>query len=108
MRNLKIVNAIAIGLPLTLALLGIINNGFLYYAALSIAITGLTQLILAVIYWVKKPASKLIKIYFALVVLYFTVISLGFNNDIYLVVFTIPFLLAAFFTSILHLPFKKE
>lgn len=107
MKNLQLINAFAIGLPIMLGLIGLGNDEFLIFALVSTIITGIIQLILGVIFWTNQPDSILIKIYFGLVALYFISISSSMNLDLYVVLIGAPILLTIYLTVILHLP-KKE
>ncbi len=78
MKDLKITNTIAILIPLILLLIGFIEEGFLYLAAYSTILTGLLQIIVGFIYWNKYRGNRYIKIYFLLVMAFF---SLWYYNE---------------------------
>ncbi len=108
MKNLQLINAFAIGLPIMLGLIGLGNEEFLIFALIATIITGILQLILGIVFWFKQQESKLIKIYFGLVGLYFISISSSMDLDLYVVLIGAPILLAIFLTVILHLPIKEN
>jgi hypothetical protein len=72
MESLKLTNSIAIIIPLFLGVLGIIEPISLYFAAYSTMLTGLLQIIVGLIFWKKHKESIHIKIYFLLVVTFFS------------------------------------
>jgi hypothetical protein len=75
MRALKVLNTIAIGIPIILLLSSIFDNGFLFYAALSTMATGFIQILTGFFYWNEFPKSKAIKIYFFFVALFFALLA---------------------------------
>lgn len=78
MRDLKITNTIAILIPLALLVIGFIEEGFFYLAAYSTILTGLIQITIGLIYWKKHRENPYIKIYFILVIAFF---SLWYYNE---------------------------
>jgi len=72
MENLKLTNSIAIIIPLFLGVLGIIEPISLYFAAYSTMLTGLLQIIVGIIFWTKHKENIYIKIYFLLVLTFFS------------------------------------
>jgi hypothetical protein len=78
MKDLKITNTIAILIPLVLLVIGFIEEGFIYLAAYSTMLTGLLQIIIGLIYWNKYRENQYIKIYFILVIAFF---SLWYYNE---------------------------
>ncbi|WP_322549264.1 hypothetical protein [Flavobacterium psychraquaticum] len=71
MENLKLTNSIAITIPLFLGVLGIVEPISLYLSAYSTMLTGLLQIIVGIIFWIKYKENIHIKIYFILVVTFF-------------------------------------
>jgi uncharacterized membrane protein YhfC len=69
---MKILNTISIGIPLFILLFGIIYEGALILAAISTMITGLLQIIVGIIFWKNHKENIHIKIYFLLVVTFFS------------------------------------
>jgi apolipoprotein N-acyltransferase len=78
MKDLKITNTIAILIPLVLLLIGFVEEGLFYLAAYSTMLTGLLQIIIGLIYWNKYRENLYIKIYFLLVIAFF---SLWYYNE---------------------------
>lgn len=72
MKNLKLTNSIAIIIPLFLGVLGIVEPISLYFAAYSTLLTGLLQIIVGLIFWTKHKDNVNIKVYFFLVVSFFS------------------------------------
>lgn len=80
MKYLKIMNTVAIGIPLFLALLGIFDDGMLMLALVSTMATGFIQAIVGIILWFKEWRNSFIISYLVGVILFFTGISLT-NSD---------------------------
>ncbi len=78
METLKLVNSIAIAIPIFFLLCGFIEETSFYLSAYSMIITGFLQLIIGFIFWIKFKDALNIKIYFSLVVLFF---SLWYFNE---------------------------
>ena len=72
MENLKLTNSIAIIIPLFLGFLGIVEPISLYFADYSTMLTGLLQIIIGIIFWTKHKENIYIKIYFLLVLTFFS------------------------------------
>lgn len=69
---MKILNTIAIGIPLFILLFGIIYEGAIILAAISTMITGLLQIIVGLIFWINHKSNTYIKVYFLLVASFFS------------------------------------
>ena len=105
LKVLRILNLIAIGIPIFLCLLAIVDEGFLYYGLISTMITGGLQICIALGYWFFNKKDAFIIAYFAVVAIYFLSATLGnFNFDIIFVI--VPVLLALYLSFIIH--FKKH
>lgn len=78
MKKLKTTNTIAIAIPLILLLFGFIDEIGFYLSAYSMIITGILQLIIGTIYWIKFKKDLNIKIYLILVLTFF---SLWYFNE---------------------------
>lgn len=78
MKILKLVNSIAIAIPIFFLLYGFIDETGFYLSAYSMIITGFLQLIIGLIFWLKFKNDLNIKIYFTLVLLFF---SLWYFNE---------------------------
>lgn len=104
MKKLKTTNTIAIAIPLILLLFGFIDEIGFYLSAYSMIITGILQLIIGTIYWIKFKKDLNIKIYLILVLTFFSLWY--FNENIFYIdqltwplISTPPIL--AFFLSII-------
>ncbi|WP_438965885.1 hypothetical protein [Flavobacterium sp.] len=69
--KLKALNTIALFIPIFIGLLGLMAEGLFILAALSTMVTGLIQVVLGILYWIKFPKSISIKIYFLIVIIFF-------------------------------------
>lgn len=103
------INIFAIGLPILLGLIGIFFDIFLFYALISLMLTGLIQVLLGVYLFVNNPKDTNLKIYLGTVMAYFSSWFFIENSDLDLgnftfIFFTIPALLAIYLTVII---FKK-
>ncbi|PVX46490.1 hypothetical protein C8C85_2352 [Flavobacterium sp. 103] len=78
MKNLKLVNSIAIAIPIIFLLYGFIDGTGFYLSAYSMIITGFLQLIIGIIFWMKFKNDLNIKIYFTVALLFF---SLWYFNE---------------------------
>lgn len=78
MSALKILNSIAIGIPIFFALLSIIDDDFLMTVLFSTMATGFLQVVTGFIFWYKYPENIAIKIYFAGVAFFFTSLWLSY------------------------------
>lgn len=100
MKNLKILNTIAIGLPAIIALLAVTNEEILLAALAATIITGILQLIAGSIFWLKQPTNIHIKIYFAGVALFFISWYLTSNSFVY--IYALPVILSLYLSFILY------
>ena len=71
MKGLKVLNTIAIGIPISFALLSLINDSYLMTALVSTMATGFLQIVIGFIFWFEYPKNIAIKIYFAGVAFFF-------------------------------------
>jgi hypothetical protein len=75
MKIIKIMNTIAIGIPIILALIGYLTNdlsgNYYGFALLSTILTGFIQLLLGIILLFKFKDNIHYKIYFAIVIIFF-------------------------------------
>jgi uncharacterized protein YqjF (DUF2071 family) len=81
MKALKVLNTIAIGIPITIAMLGFIDEMFIIYALFSTTATGAIQVVTGILFWIKFPTNTFIKIYFGLVVLFFISLFISFYTN---------------------------
>jgi len=106
MKNLKITNTIAISIPLVLLLIGFIEEGFFYLAAYSTMLTGLLQIIIGFIYWNKYKGNLYIKIYFLLVMAFFSLWyyneNINYNNTLTWILMYTPLVLCLYLSIIIY------
>lgn len=106
MRTLKILNTIALLIPLTCCLLGFIEETFFYLTFYTIAITGILQLAIAIAFIIKEPKNGYIQLYF--VGLIITFIVLLFSRFINLF-WILPCMLCLYLSIIIYAtPSKKR
>lgn len=79
MKIIKFINTFAIGIPILLILLILVDNEMQLYAMFSMVLTGVIQTILAIALWIKKRENVLIGFYFLLSISFF-LIFFAFNN----------------------------
>ena len=81
MKIIKILNTIAIGIPIILASIGYFSNdqsgNFYGFALLSTILTGFIQIILGIILLFKFKENKHYKIYLVLVIIFFMLCFVG-------------------------------
>lgn len=109
MTTIKYLNTIAIGIPLILTILSIIDNGLIILAIYSTIITGVIQVLLGLIILIKEPRNKYIIIYFLVVIAFFSLWYFNVKN-IYsdlltFTLFPIPLILAIYLSILIY---KKE
>jgi len=106
MKNLKITNTIAILTPLVLLLIGFIEEGFFYLAAYSTMLTGLIQIIISLIFWNKYRENQYIKIYFILVIAFFSLWyyneNINYNNTLTWILIYSPLVLCIYLSIIIY------
>ena len=110
MKILKHINTLAIGLPITLLLIGLIVNdpgqNFIGYALFSTMLTGLIQVLLGLFLLYKNSKNKHLRIYILSVILFFLLwyinSLLNYFNIITFILFLIPLILAAYFSLIIY------
>lgn len=76
MKYLKILNTVAIGIPIVLAFLGIFDEEMLMFALVSTMATGFIQVLVGLLFWIKEWKNYLIISYLVGVILFFMGISL--------------------------------
>ena len=111
MKIIKIANSIAISIPILLLLIGFIDNEFFLYSALSVAITGALQTLIALAFWIKNTKNKLIPFYFLFSLVFFFIFF--FLDDFKLdAVFSISFwilpILLSFYLSFIIYSTKEK
>ena len=83
MKALKVLNTVALAIPVSLGLLGIANESFFIYALVSTMATGFIQVMTGIFFWREYPTSIHIKIYFLLVAIFFLLLFTKINGDWY-------------------------
>jgi hypothetical protein len=87
MKTIKTLNKIAIGLPAFFGLLGFVWETFWGVALLSVMLTGLLQVVAAIMFWRDNPENNLIKVYFAGVAIFFVMwLALPIDMDIIILI----------------------
>lgn len=99
MKILKFINAFAIGLPILLALLSIIDNDMLFWAIYSTILTGALQVIIAIVLLYIYPKNCLLHLYFFITTLFFVLAWFVIYN---MFAMGIPLLLALYLTYIIY------
>jgi len=84
MKALKVLNTIALAIPLFIAFLSLFAEELLLFAVISTMATGFIQVITGIFFWCAYPKNGYIKFYFFLVILFFTSLFFSiFNNWIW-------------------------
>jgi hypothetical protein len=106
METIRAINKIVVVVPIGLIGLGIINAGFAFAGIMFTAITGFTQVVLALVMFNKEAYREKILYYLVAVVVYFAVLFFFFDSIPipvnYLFGAGAPFLLAIFLSNIIH------
>ncbi len=109
MITIKYLNTIAIGIPLILTILSIIDNGLIILAIYSTIITGVIQVLLGLIILIKEPYNKYIIIYFLVVIAFFSLwyfnVKIIYSDLLTFTLFPIPLILAIYLSILIY---KKE
>lgn len=105
MKNILRLNFFAMGLPLTLCLLAIIDVNLIMFALLSTMITGGLQVLIALLLLLVNHRNIHLYIYLILTILFF---SLWLVFDIEYWLFAIPPFLAVYLTYIVGDEYKKS
>lgn len=106
MKAIRYWNTFAIGLPIILLFLGCISEIFIFYAAVSIMLTRLIQVILGLIMLFKNPDNRYLQIYAISVGLFFITWAINAGLD-YIDIVTyilapIPFILLVYLSVIIY------
>lgn len=109
MTTIKYLNTIAIGIPLILTILSIIDNGLIILAIYSTIISGVIQVLLGLIILIKEPRNKYIIIYFLVVIAFFSLwyfnVKIIYSDLLTFTLFPIPLILAIYLSILIY---KKE
>jgi hypothetical protein len=99
MKTLKVLNTIALGIPLVIGLLGFIDELFFIYALFSTVLTGLIQVIIAIYLAISRPKNNYIIAYFILMFAFFVGwLGFGFNTWIWF----LPILLSIYLSILIY------
>ena len=79
--KLKTLNTIALFIPILIGLLGFMAEDQFILAFLSTMVTGLIQVILGILFWIKFPKNIYIKIYFLIVIVFFLLLFSKIADD---------------------------
>ncbi|NRS89619.1 heme/copper-type cytochrome/quinol oxidase subunit 4 [Flavobacterium sp. 7E] len=101
MNFLKVLNTVAIMIPLLFVIVGLFITDLLGLAMISTILTGIIQLIIGVSYFMKFPKNNDIKIYFIFVVLFFICISFNLTSGW---IWILPPALCAYLSLLIYLP----
>lgn len=106
MENLKLTNSIAIMIPLFLGVLGIVEPISLYFAAYSTMLTGFLQIIIGLFFWKKYKENMYIKIYFLLVLTFFSLwyynVNVYYIDDLTWILLFTPLALCIYVSTIIY------
>ena len=109
MKTIKYLNTIAIGIPLILTILSIIDNGLIILAVYSTMITGAIQVLLGLIILINELRNKYVLLYFSVVIIFFALwyfnVKIIYSDLITFTLFPIPLLLAIYLSVLIY---KKE
>ncbi len=112
MKQIHYFNMFAVGLPITLCLLGLLDETFLFYGLVSTILTGLIQLIIGINMFIDEPKSRSLTIYLSSVVFFFLLWFLSgytpkYSEELICILLAIPPILAIFLTIIIIKKMKK-
>lgn len=106
---LKILNTVAIGIPIVLAFLGIFDEGMLMFALVSTMATGFIQVALGIILLMKNPENWYFINYILIVILFFGLwyfnVNIYFSNILTYILFPVPLLLVIYLSILIY---KRE
>jgi hypothetical protein len=107
MRNIKNINAFAVGLPFAIAITyPFFQEGALFFALLSTMLTGLIQVVLAICLLLDEPNDRRLKSYLTATIIFFTLWFINAQIDYYdpltFILFGIPAILTFYLTYIIH------
>ncbi|MES2545417.1 MAG: hypothetical protein V4548_11060 [Bacteroidota bacterium] len=106
MKNLNKLNYFFVGLPITLCLIGIINQEFLLFGLLFSMLTGIFQVIAGMGMLIKEPNNKYLKTYVIAVIIFFLLwfinSKIGYQNTITFILIGTPPILAIYLSIIIY------
>lgn len=71
MKAFKILNTIALGIPIFFAIIGFFDSEYFITALVSTMATGFIQILIGIFFWYEYPKNLHIKIYFLFVAVFF-------------------------------------
>ncbi len=108
MNYYKILNSIALSIPLILAIIGIFDNEYFTTALMSTMITGFIQVILGFAKLIENRKNKKIQNYLIAVCVFFllwylnTKINFVYDDYLAMALFPVPIILAIYFSIIIY------
>lgn len=106
MKYLKILNTVAIGIPIALAILGIFDEGMLMFALVSTMATGFIQVVLGIILLIKNLENWYFINYILIVILFFGLwyfnINIFYSEILTYILFPIPLLLTIYLSVLIY------
>ncbi|MGJ8592511.1 MAG: hypothetical protein ACSHXF_08180 [Aquaticitalea sp.] len=112
MRIAHHLNLFAVGLPVMLCLLGILDEQFLFYGLISTMLTGFIQVIIGIKLFLDEPKNKCLQIYLISVAVFFFLWVVFANAQNYFkpliyILLAMPPTLAIYLTIIIIKKLKK-
>ncbi|MEO0046424.1 MAG: hypothetical protein RL705_1615 [Bacteroidota bacterium] len=83
MKALKVLNTIALAIPISFALLSIIDEELIITALVSTMATGFIQVLAGIFFWYEYPKNITIKVYFFFVATFFFLVITKITDDWY-------------------------
>lgn len=109
MKALKYLNLYAIGTPILLGIIGLIDNDFFFWALLSTIMTGIIHIIIGIKMLMDEPKNNHIRLYAIIVFLFFLAWYInsinGYNDIISYILIGFPPILAIYLSIIIY---KKQ
>jgi hypothetical protein len=109
MKYLKILNTVAIGIPIVLAFMGIFDEEMLMFTLVSTMATGFIQVALGIILLMKNPENWYFINYILIVILFFGLwyfnVNIYFSNILTYILFPVPLLLVIYLSILIY---KRE
>ena len=106
MKIIKYINTFAVGLPILIALLSLINEKYISTALVSTMLTGFVQIVLGLLLLYNNPKNKNLQIYIAVVILFFTLwyfnMNIFYSDFLTFILYPIPLFLAIYISVIIY------
>ncbi|WP_395052372.1 hypothetical protein [Flavobacterium sp.] len=106
MKIIKYLNTFAIGLPIILAILSLVNEKYIGTALVSTILTGLIQVILGLLLLYHNPENKYLQTYIITVVLFFFIwyynVNIIYTELLTYILYPIPLILAIYLSFIIY------